>query len=157
MVALVKPIYMTEKGLSKTESELQALLDAKRPEIIDYLQDAKDGGDTADNTEYLYLLQELESIDQRIRDLRYKLEHAQLIQQIEQTEVVALGSTVVIREEGCPPETYTIVGSSEADPEHGSISNESPLGRALLNHSIGEEVGVDSPDGQLLFRIVGIS
>lgn len=157
MTALPKPVYMTEKGFQKAKSELETLLSFKRPEILDYLQDAKDGGDSADNTEYLFLIQELETVDRRIRDLRYKLEHSQLIQQAGHNEPITLGSTVVIQENGASPETYTIVGSTEADPDQGCISNESPLGRALLNHKVGDEVAVDSPGGQLLFRIISIS
>ena len=157
MITLKKPVYMTEKGIQKAETELETLIKMKRPEILGYLQDSKDGGDSADNTEYLYLAQELETIDQRISDLKYRLDHAQLIQRVEQMEAITIGSTVVIQEDGAVPETYTIVGSAEADPDEGSISDESPLGRALLNHKNGEEVAVDSPDGLLLFRIVDIS
>ncbi|HSG18861.1 MAG TPA: GreA/GreB family elongation factor [Anaerolineae bacterium] len=157
MIAPAKPVYMTEKGIRKTQTELETLLKIKRPEVLGYLQDAKDGGDSADNTEYLYLAQELETIDQRISDLRYRLDHAQLIQRVEQKDAITIGSTVVIQEDGAVPETYTIVGSAEADPDEGSISDESPLGRALLNHRIGEKVVVDSPGGLLLFRIVDIS
>ena len=157
MITLMKPVYMTEKGIKRAETELETLIRTKRPEILGYLQDAKDGGDSADNTEYLYLAQELEAIDQRISDLKYRLDHVQLIQRVEQRDAITIGSTVVIQGDGVVPETYTIVGSAEADPDEGSISDESPLGRALLNHSTGDEVTVESPDGRLLFRIVDIS
>lgn len=153
---------MTEKGIQKARQELERLQRVERPEVLGYLEDAKDGGDSADNTEYLYLTQELASVDRRIRELEFKLKNAQRIERVESAETVTLGSNVVIQESGSlteyhTPETYTIVGSSEADPEQGSISNESPLGRALLDHRVGEEVAVDSPDGRLLFRIVGIT
>ena len=156
MVKQDNAVYMTERGIRKAQDELDRLLSTDRPELLRYLQDARDGGDAGDNTEYIYLTQELDSIDRRIRDLKYRLEHAQLIEQVGEKETVTLGSTVVIRENGAVPETYTIVGSAEADPDQGCISNESPLGRALLERRIGEEVVVDSPDGQMRFRIVAI-
>ena len=157
MIAPVKPIYMTEKGIQKAWTELETLLKVTRPEILGYLQDAKDGGDSADNTEYQYLIQELDSVDRRIRHLEYKLKNAILIEQGEPKEAITIGTTVTVQEQGAGLETFTIVGSAEADPDQGSISDESPLGRALLNHKIGEDVVVDSPDGPILFRIVGIS
>lgn len=157
MMTIGKPVYMTEKGIQKTRTDLETLLRITRPEILGYLQDAKDGGDSDDNTEYLYLAQEMGNIDRQIRDLKYRLERVQIIEQDGQKETITLGSMVVIEENAAAPEIYTLVGSAEADPEQGSISNESPLGRALLNRRIGEEVTVDSPDSLLRFRIVGIS
>jgi len=151
------PVYMTEMGIQKARAELETLLTITRPEIIGYLQDAQDGGDAEDNTEYLYLAQELESIDRRVGDLRHRIDHAQLIEQAGSKETISIGSTVTIQEGVAKPETYTLVGSAEADPGRGSISNESPLGRALLNRGIGEEITVDSPDGPLRFRVVGIN
>lgn len=157
MVKQDKTVYMTERGIQKAQDEVERLLSVDRPELLRYLQDARDGGDAGDNTEYIFLTQELDSIDRRIRDLKYKLEHAQLIEEAGEKETVTLGSTVVIQENGAAPETYTIVGSVEADPDQGCISNESPLGRALLDRGVGEEVVVTSPDGQMRFRIVAIA
>ena len=156
MVKQDSPVYMTERGVQKAQKELETLLNVTRPELIEYLQDARDGGDSGDNTEYIYLTQELESVGRRIRDLKYRLEHVQLIEQVREKETVVLGSTVIIQVDGTGTETYNIVGSAEADPEQGAISNESPLGRALLDHRVGDEVVVDSPDGQMCFRIIAI-
>lgn len=150
-------IYMTEKGMQKARIELEILLNTTRPELLGYLQDARDGGDSADNTEYLYLIQDLEGIDRRIRELRYKLDHAQLIERVNTNEIVTLGSTVIMQEKDNAPETYTIVGSAEADPDQGFISDGSPLGRALLHHRIGDEVTIESPDGPLCFLIIAIN
>lgn len=157
MVKQDSAVYMTERGIQKAQNELERLLNADRPELLQYLEDARDGGDSGDNTEYIYLTQELDSIDRRIRDLRYKLEHAQLIEQVGEKEIVILGSTVIIQENGAVPETYTIVGTAEANPDQGCISNESPFGKALLDHRVGDEVAADSPDGQMRFRIIAIA
>jgi transcription elongation factor GreA len=156
MVEKDNTVFMTERGLQKARKELETLINTSRPELLDYIQDARDGGDSDDNTEFSYLSQELENISRRIRDLEYMLDHAQLIERVGSNETIVLGSTVVIQENVSVPETYTIVGSVEADPADGSISNQSPLGKALLDHRIGDEVAVDSPDGELRFRIVAI-
>jgi transcription elongation factor GreA len=156
MVEKDNTVFMTERGIQKARKELETLINTSRPELLDYIQDARDGGDSDDNTEFSYLSQELENISRRIRDLEYMLDHAQLIERVGSNETIVLGSTVVIQENVSVPETYTIVGSVEADPADGSISNQSPLGKALLDHRIGDEVAVDSPDGELRFRIVAI-
>lgn len=157
MITSTKPIYMTEQGMQKARTELATLLEVTRPEILGYLQDAKDGGDSADNTEYQYLIQDLEGVDRRIRHLEHKLKNAILIEQGGPREAITIGSTVTVQERGASLEIFTIVGSAEADPDLGAISDESPLGRALLNHRIGDDVVVDTPDGRLVFQIVGIS
>jgi transcription elongation factor GreA len=156
MATSLAPVYMTEQGIQKAQAELAQLVTLTRPEILDYLQDAKDGGDSADNTEYLLLIQELEDVDRRIRDLAYKIEHAQLIERGRTSDTVEIGSTVTVQEPGAGSERYTIVGSAEANPAQGAISNESPLGRALLNRRVGDEIIVASPDGPLQFRITSI-
>ena len=86
MIEPGNPVYMTERGVEKAQSELETLLTYTRPEIVGYLQDAKDGGDAADNTEFLYLVQELENIDRRIRDLRYRVDRAQILSLIHISE-----------------------------------------------------------------------
>jgi transcription elongation factor GreA len=157
MTATDNAVYMTDKGIRKVRAELETLLETTRPELLGFLQDARDGGDSADNTEYLFLIQELEDIDRRIKELEFKLEHVQLIEQAGTKEAITLGSRVIVQENGAAPETYMIVGSVEADPEQGSISNESPLGKALMNHRVGDEIAVDAPDGHLLFRVIDIN
>lgn len=157
MEKIFAPVFMTEHGIQKAQAELARLVSITRPEILDYLQDAQDGGDSADNTEYLLLSQELEAIDRRIRDLAYRLERAQVIEPGRSNEIVEIGCTVTVQEQGAGEERYTIVGSTEANPGQGAISNESPLGKALLQRRLGEEVTVVSPDGPIRFRITGIS
>lgn len=149
-------ILMNEAGFHKAQDELDQLLNVTRPTIIAYLQDARDGIDAEDNTEYIYLQEELTFIERRIRELQTSLERAQIIEPYTETGVVKLGSQVNLVEEGGEPEQYTIVGSAEAHPEAGFISHESPLGQALINHTSGDEITVETPSGLLHFRIISV-
>jgi transcription elongation factor GreA len=153
----VETAYITPRGLAKIEAELNRLKNDKRPEIVEELHDAMVGGDVIDNTEYLLVQDELALVDGRIMDLENILRRAEVIQPGEVDGIIHLGSTVVIQEDGSDLETYTIVGPAEADPCQGCISNRSPLGRALLNHTIGEEVDIETPDGRITFRIIAVN
>ncbi|HCB49143.1 MAG TPA: transcription elongation factor GreA [Chloroflexi bacterium] len=152
-----EPVYMTEKGRQKIQDQLDHLYNVVRPEYAELLHEAREGGDSIDNTEYIYLVEEMASIEAWIRELEHMLDHAELIQPGAPTGQVQLGSTVLIQENGGVPESYTIVGSTEANPEEGLISNKSPLGRTLLNHRVGEDVTADTPDGKLTFRIIAVT
>lgn len=156
---LNKPIYVTEKGKEKLEEELKFLRTEKRLEVIDRLQDAKGGSDWMDNTEYMLIEDELAFIDGRIQELEHMLRHAEIIQEGQHSSTVELGETVVIQPlaNGQDLETYTIVGVAEVDPARGFISNESPMGQALLDQKIGDEVTVKTPGGEIKYRIVAIS
>ncbi|KAA3659421.1 MAG: transcription elongation factor GreA [Chloroflexi bacterium] len=149
--------YITPRGVAKIEAELSYLKNTKRPDIIERLQDSLAGGDWIDNTEYLSVQDELAFVDGRIQELAYILRHAELIQPGEIDGIIRLGSTVVVQEEGAELETYTVVGPPEADPSNGLISNRSPLGRALVNHTIGDDVVVNAPNGVMRFRIIAVS
>lgn len=154
-----KPIYVTEKGREKLQEELQFLRENKRPDIIDRLQDAKGGSDWMDNTEYMLIEDELAFIDGRIQELEHMLRHAEIIQEGQSPTKVEIGETVVVQslDNGQETETYTIVGVAEVDPERGFISNESPMGRALLDREVGDVVIVKTPGGEFRYRIVAIS
>ena len=148
------PSYLTAKGIAKIEAELAHLKQVKRLDITDQLHDAMAGGDSIENSEYLLVQQELALVAGRIRELEYTLCHAELIQPNGSGGIIQLGSTVVVQEEEAEPESYTLVGPAEADPCAGCISNRSPLGRALLDHSVGDEVEIETPDGLMRFRIM---
>jgi transcription elongation factor GreA len=148
--------YVTPRGIVKIEAELARLQHEKRPEIVERLQDTRTGSDGIDNTEYLAVLDELAHVDGRIHELEYILHHVELIKPGEIDGIIRIGSTIVVQEEGAGLETYTLVGSAEANPSEGLISNQSPLGRALLNHTIGNDVEVQAPDGMLRFRIIAV-
>jgi transcription elongation factor GreA len=152
-----KPIYVTNQGLDHLEEELTYLQSVKRPEVVDYLKDAKGNGDWIDNTEYLLLENEMAFIDGRIQQLKHMIGHAQLIEPGNDDNIVDIGETVVLRANGGELEQYTIVGVAETDPSHGLISNESPLGHALIGHKIGDDVDFTAPDGEHHYRIVAIT
>jgi transcription elongation factor GreA len=149
--------YITPRGMARIETELARLIGDRRLEIVERLQDARTGGDGIDNTEYIAALEELAMLDIRIRELEDIMRHAELILPGEVDGIIHLGSTVVVQEEGANLETYTIVGPAEANPSEGMISNRCPLGRALLDHTIGDKVEVLTPDGRMHFRIIAVN
>ena len=152
-----KPSYVTEKGLADLKEKLAHLLEVKRPEVIEQMQNVKADGEWMDNTEFQLFEDELALIDGRIRELQLMLDNAQLIGPESEENIVNIGDTVVLRTEDGELERYTIVGVAEADPSAGFISNESPLAQALLNHNVGEDVVVKAPAGDLLFHIVAVT
>jgi transcription elongation factor GreA len=156
MFVLDKPIYVTSQGLLELEEELNHLRTVKYPEIIEQMQEAKGGGDWMDQTEYMLVEQELAFVDGRIQELQHMLDQAQLIEPGNKDNIVNIGETVVIQSGAGELEEYTIVGVAEADPSAGFISNESPLGRALLNHKVGEEIIVHAPAGEIRYRIMAV-
>lgn len=157
MITLDKPVYLTERGRTELETELVYLQNKKRLETIARLQEARGGGDWMDNTEHMLIEEELAFVDARIQDISYMLDHAQLIEPGNEDSQVDVGETVIIQADDGEMEEYTIVGVAEADPGRGFISNESPLGHALLHHKVGDEVIVKAPMGQLHYRIVALA
>ena len=152
-----KTMYMTEKGFAKLDAELMRLRNEELPLLADDLHDASSGGDSLDNSELILLRDEYTRLENRMAELRNILANAELIKRGELDGRVHLGNTVVIQMNGDIPETYTIVGSAEADPSEGLISNESPMGKALLDHAVGDDVAVAAPDGEIRFRIIAVT
>jgi transcription elongation factor GreA len=157
MLVVDKPIYVTKKGLVELEQELAYLCDVKRPATIERMQDAKGDGDWMDQTEYMLIEEELVFIEGRIQEIQYMIDQAQLIGPGNEDNIVNIGETVVIQAEEGEIERFTIVGVAEVDPAKGFISNESPLGKALLDHQVGEEVVVDAPAGEIRYRIMAVT
>jgi transcription elongation factor GreA len=157
MLLLDKPIYVTNKGIAELEKELTYLRTVKRPETVEQMQDAKGSGDWIDQTEYMLIEQELAFIDGRIQELQFMLNHAELIEPGNEDNIVNIGETVVIQTGEDEIERYTIVGVAETDPGKGFISNESPLGSALLGRKVGNEVIVHAPAGEILYRIMAVT
>lgn len=150
-----KPVYVTPKGLAGLKDELQELKDVKRAELVERLHEAKEGSDWMDNSEYRLIEDELGFIEGRIQEIEHMLSVAQIIEPDEDESTVGLGDTAVIQANG-ELEEYTIVGVAESSPAEGLISNESPLGRALLDRRVGEEVLVKAPNGDFEVRIVAV-
>ena len=156
MLVVDKPIYVTKKGLVELEQELAYLCDVKRPAIIERMQDAKGDGDWMDQTEYMLIEEELVFIEGRIQELQFMLNQAELIGPGNEDNIVNIGETVVLQTEQGEIERYTIVGVAEADPAEGFISNESPLGCALLDRKVGDKVIVHALAGEIRYRIVSV-
>ncbi len=153
-----KEIYLTKEGLAKLEAELEQLRTSKRQEVADRIHQAKESGSTDDNAEYEEAKNELAFVEGRILTLEKMLQNAVIIKD-ETTHGgrVALGSKVVLRNQEKQLEDYIIVGSAEADPGQGKISNQSPVGLALMNKKVGDDVEVRTPAGVRKLRIVKIS
>ena len=137
---------MTAEGYLEAETELNELKNVRRPEIINAIKEARAQGDLSENADYDAARNEQAIVEAKIQELEYKLEHAEIIDNSNKNEV-NLGSTVTISYDDGETEEYKLVGSMEADPFENKISNESPLGIALLKHKIGDVVEVASPNG----------
>ena len=151
-----KPTYVSREGLLKLRAELDELVNARRPEIAARIHDAKEHGELAENAEYEDAKNEQAFVEGRILDIKSIIENAILIDENHATDHVAIGSTVTV-ETNDGRQKFTIVGAPEADPRSGKISNESPVGRALLGHKKGEQVTVKVPAGDFAYKILAIS
>lgn len=153
-----QPIFLTPEGLRKVKDELEYLTTTRRREVAQMIAEAKAEGDISENAGYDEAKTAQGFLEGRIRELEAILKNAQVISDTAAApNVVTIGRTVVVREEGSSvKEEYTIVGPPEADPSQGRISNESPMGRALLNKRVGEQAVVMSPGGQIVFEIVKV-
>ncbi len=150
--------YLTREGFEKLQLELEELRNVRRKEIAVRLQEAMEDGELIENAEYEDAKNEQAFVEGRIKDLELLLATARIIDEGENEQgLIQVGTTVTIQEEGYDPETYMIVGPAEADPILGRISNESPIGRALINRKIGETVKVEAPGGAFTVLIIKTS
>ena len=150
--------FLTKEGYEKHQEELDYLRKVKRQEVADRLHEAMEGGELIENAEYEAAKNEQAFVEGRIQELEVLLATARVIEndKKKKADAVQVGSTVTIQENGSDPETYTIVGAAEANPRKGMISNESPMGKALLNQRAGDDVQIETPDGSYTVRIVKI-
>lgn len=153
-----KEVLLTYEGLKKLEEELELLKGEKRKEIAERIKQALAFGDISENSEYDEAKNEQAQNEVRIMQLETMLKNATIIDEDEvDTKVVNLGAKVKIRDIKSKDEyDYQIVGSTEADPASNRISNESPVGSALLGHKVGDTVDIDVPGGKIKFKIVNI-
>jgi transcription elongation factor GreA len=143
----VQEVFLTAEGRRKLEEELELLTTVRRVEVAGAIREAKMDGDVMENAGYEEAKRQQAFLEGRIRTVEGLLKSAVLIDPSRSSEEVALGSLVTVQEAGFGPESYTIVGSAEANPGQGRISNESPLGRALMGHKKGDRVTFQSPGG----------
>ena len=139
--------FLTPEGYQKLEEEIEYLKSVRRPEVARAIHEAKMDGDVTENAGYEEAKRQQAFLEGRIMTIDAMLKNAVLIESNGPSDTVVLGSRVTVVEEGLDPETYTIVGSAEANPADGRISNESPLGKALLGRKPGDKVAFQTPGG----------
>jgi transcription elongation factor GreA len=144
-----KDVILTPEGLEKLKDELEVLSTARRREVAERIKEAREFGDISENSEYDDAKNEQAMLESRIAQLQDKLRMATVIDSKElSTEEVQVGSVVHVKDEKTGKSVkYTIVGSAEANPEESKLSNESPVGRALIGHKRGDTVAVQVPRG----------
>lgn len=147
--------YLTKERREEFTKELHELKTKKRVEVAERLKRAKEYGDLSENSEYSEAREEQASVEARIFELEDLLKKAITISKAGGSDMVGVGSTIIVKK-GEKKFTYTIVGSYDAKPEEGKISDESPLGKAFLNHKTGERVTVTTPTGKSVYEIVKI-
>lgn len=149
---------LTIEALKELESELEQLKTVGRKEAAEKIQTARSFGDLSENSEYDEAMSDQAKLEARISEVEYIIKHAKIIDVDSLgTENVHIGSTVTVQDKKKNTFTYTIVGFSQADPINGKISDESPVGKALIGHKKGDKVTVEVPSGQLQFKITAIS
>ena len=152
-----KKTYLTEEGLNDLKKELDYLKNERRPEVIQALKEARALGDLSENAEYDAARAEQAEVEGKIASIETMLENAEVIKDVN-TNKVSIGTTVTLKYlEDDEVDTYTIVGSKEADPFDNKISNESPIAKAIIGSKKGELVTVDSPNGKYQVEILEIS
>lgn len=145
-------IILTPEGYLDLETELNNLKNVVRPRVIKDLKDARAQGDLSENADYDAARDEQAQIEARIKELEFKLEHSKIAEK-DAKGLVSVGNTVIILYDDGEEDEYQIVGSMEADPFENKISNESPIGAAVLGHKKGEVVEVSSPNGSYTVTI----
>lgn len=154
-----KDIFFTPEGLEKIENEIEYLKTVRRKEVSERIKVALGYGDLSENSEYDEAKNEQAQVEERIAKLEMMVRNAKIIDEKDlNTDVVNVGSSVKVRElDTMEEDEYTIVGSAEADPLEGKISNESPVGSKLLGNRVGDVVEVEVPDGIIKYEICVIT
>ena len=153
-----KVVYLTPEGKQRFTAELHELQTVRRHEVEDRIRRAKEFSDTVDNAEYDEAKTEQSFVEGRIQELERVLASAKVIEEPPaQADYVRMGARIKVVDPEGEEETYHLVGTQEADPRHGQISNESPIGRALIGKRVGDEVTVVAPAGSFNLKILAIS
>lgn len=155
-----RKFLFTEEGLRKLNEELKLLINEKRKEVIERIQEAVAHGDLSENADYAQAKEEQSFIEGRIQELEEMVKNAEIIDTHTKHSTVTIGSTVILTVADGDGEkkerTYTIVGSNEANPSEHKISNESLVGKALLGRKVGEKIAVTTPAGEMHYVISSI-
>jgi len=147
--------YLTLEGEAKLRAELKELTGSKREELAQRLRAAIQMGDLSENADYHKAKEDQAFLEGRIQEIEKILSMATIVEK-KQSDIVEVGVKVTIQEEDYDPETFYLVGAAEADPRNGKISNESPFGKALLGHKVGETVDAETPGGKVKLKILKI-
>jgi transcription elongation factor GreA len=152
--------FLTKEGFQKLQEELDHLRTAKRQEVAERLHEAMEGGELIENAEYEAAKNEQAFVEGRIQELDVLLATANIIEdngKSKKHDAIHVGSKVAIKEGNFEAETFVIVGAAEANPREGKISNESPIGKAILGHKLGDIVKVETPGGTYNVKIIKVS
>lgn len=150
-------IYLTSEGAEKLKAELDELRGPKRVEMAARLRSAIQMGDLSENADYHKAKEDQGFMEGRIQELEYLLKNAIIIDATEVSkDTIQVGSCVTVQEGDDPPETYFMVGAKEADPRNGKISNESPIGQALMGGHVDDVVTANTPGGEIKLKILKI-
>ncbi len=152
---MAQQIYLTPEGEAKLRAELAELTGPRREELAKRLRAAIQMGDLSENADYHKAKEDQGFLEGRIQEIEAILRTAIIVEKTH-SDVVMVGSRVTVQEDNYDPETYYLVGAKEADPRKSKISNESPIGRALMDHKVGDVVEADAPDGKIRFKILKI-
>ena len=152
-----KDVILTPEGLENLKKEIEYLSTTKRREVAERIKEAREFGDISENSEYDDAKNEQAMLESRIATLEDKLRSASVIDAKElSADVVRVGSQVAVTDDKGKALKYTIVGSTEANPSENKLSNESPVGKALIGHKVGEKVQVQTPSGSRTVKIVKV-
>ncbi len=151
-----KPTYLTQEGETKLRKELEELTGPRREELAKRLRIAIQQGDLSENADYIATKEEQGFLEGRIQEIEALLRHVVRIEEGGQRDAVDIGAHVTIQEGDDPPERYYLVGSNEANPREGRISQESPIGQALMGKKEGEIAEVDAPGGKIKLKVLKI-
>ncbi|MEX1248578.1 MAG: transcription elongation factor GreA [Anaerolineales bacterium] len=149
-------VHLTEEGAERLRKELAELKGPRRAELAKRLRFAIQQGDLSENADYRKAKEDQGFLEGRIQEIQNMLSKAVMISAGSPNGVIELGSSFLLHEKGRPPARYMLVGAREADPRNGKLSNESPIGLALLGHRAGETVTAKTPAGDLVFEIIEV-
>ena len=150
-----QPTYLTQEGEKKLRAELAELTGPRREELSQRLRSAIQMGDLSENADYHKAKEDQAFLEGRIQEIESVLRTAVIVEK-PSTDVVTVGNKVTVQEEDYDPEVFHLVGVKEADPRNGKISNESPIGSALMDHKVGDIVEAETPSGKISFKILKI-
>jgi len=150
------PTYLTPEGSARLKAELEELKGPQREALAQRLRAAIQMGDLSENADYHKAKEDQAFLEGHIQELEYLLKNAVIVEDSGRRDVVAIGRRVTIQEGDFPPETYHLVGAKEANPRNRKISHESPIGRALLDHKVGDVVAAETPAGVIRLKIIKI-